>query len=223
MPAGPSVDDRASARPTADALAAVARAATGRSAAVASRCWREPVDHVIGSWGTAALTRVRGVAAVGAETVPWSAVVKVLHSPRRLRLPDTLPADARRLLEAIVATDRTWRHEADVYRSDLDHVLPAGMRFPHRYRIDNHGDEIVEWLEDVPIADVRWDRARFAHAARLLGRLAGACPCTRTWCASASTWPWWCAARSRPSCSQGRRRPDHSHRHAQAPSRGASG
>ena len=49
---------------------------------------------------------------------------------------------------------------------------------PARYRIDEHridghaGELIVEWLEDVPTADVRWDHARFARAARLLGRLA---------------------------------------------------
>ena len=69
----------------------------------------------------------------------------------------------------MAATDRTWRHEADVYRADLDDVLPMGMRLPGRYRIDEHDDEIVEWLEDVPIADVPWDGARFARAARLLG------------------------------------------------------
>ena len=70
------------------------------------------------------------------------------------------------------ATDRTWRHEAEVYRADLDDVLPAGLRMPARYRLDEHGHRIVEWLEDVPVADVPWDHARFTRAARLLGRLA---------------------------------------------------
>jgi hypothetical protein len=161
---------QASAQP--DVLAEVARAATARSTAVVTRWWREPVDHVIGSWGTAGLSRIRGVAAAGGVTLPWSAVVKVLRSPRGLSLPATLPADGRRRIEAMAASDRTWRHEADVYGAGLDDVLPAGMRLPHRYRIDDHGDEIVEWLEDVPIADVPWDRARFARAATLLGRLA---------------------------------------------------
>lgn len=158
MPAGSSVDDRASARPTADALAAVARAATGRSAAVASRCWREPVDHVIGSWGTAALTRVRGVAAVGAETVPWSAVVKVLHSPRRLRLPDTLPADARRLLEA----------------TDRPDVAARGRRLPVRSGPRaSRGDALPAPLPDRQPR--RRDR-RVARGRADRGRPVGSCP-----------------------------------------------
>jgi hypothetical protein len=172
MRAGASIEDRAPLWAGPDVLAEVARAATGRPSAVVSRWWREPVEHVIGSWGTAGLSRVRGVATAGTETLPWSAVVKVLRSPRGLNLPDTLPADARRRIAAMAASDRTWRHEADVYRADLDDVLPAGMRLPHRYRIDDHDDEIVEWLEDVPIADAPWDPARFTHAAALLGRLA---------------------------------------------------
>jgi hypothetical protein len=173
MPAESVFGERAPALPEPSVLADVARAATGRPSAVVSRWWREPVDHVIGSWGTGGLSRIRGLATAGSATLPWSAVVKVLRSSRRLQLPDTLPADARRRLEALAATDRTWRHEADVYRAGLDDVLPAGMRLPQRYRIDGHdADEIVEWLEDVPIAPVVWDGARFGRAARLLGRLA---------------------------------------------------
>lgn len=162
----------ASVRLEPDVLADVARAAIGWPGTGVPRWWREPVDHVIGSWATAELSRVRGVAAAGAEMQPWSAVVKVLRSPRGLRLPDTLPGDVRRRVEAMAEADRTWRHEADFYRAELDDVLPTGMRLPVRYRIDDHGDRIVEWLEDVPIADVAWDGARFANAAGLLGRLA---------------------------------------------------
>jgi hypothetical protein len=119
---------------------------------------------------------VRGVAAVRGAAVPWSVFVKVLRSPHGLRLPSHLSTSSRERLRAMAATDRTWRHEADVYRADLDGVLPAGLRMPARYRIEEHrSDEqarIVEWLEDVPAADLRWDPPRFARAARLLGRLA---------------------------------------------------
>src|SRR4051812_44159146 len=67
------------------------------------------------------------------------------------------------------AADLSWRHEADVYRGGLDDVLPPGMRMPRRYRVDDLGDDrVAEWLEDVPMAPVRWDLPRFAHAARLL-------------------------------------------------------
>ena len=59
MRAGASIADSAPARPEPGVLAEVARAATGRPTAVVSRWWREPMDHVIGSWGTAGLSRVR--------------------------------------------------------------------------------------------------------------------------------------------------------------------
>jgi hypothetical protein len=154
------------------ALTDAARAATGRPDVAVTRWWTEPVAYPIGSWATAELTRVRGVATDGAGSVPWSAFVKVLRSPHGLRLPDGLPPGPRARMQAMAAADRTWRHEADVYRADLDDVLPPGMRLPARYRIDERdGDRIVEWLEDVPVADARWDGARFARAARLLGRL----------------------------------------------------
>ena len=168
----PSVVDRvgpAAVEPPTD----VVRAATGRPTAEVSRWWTEPVDHPIGSFATAGLSRVRGVAAIGRASVSWSAFVKVLRSPRGLRLPDDLPPGLRGPLQAMASTDTTWRHEADVYRAGLDDVLPAGMRLPVRYRIDERDDgRIVEWLEDVPTAEVRWDLARFTRAARLLGRLA---------------------------------------------------
>jgi len=155
-----------------DGLTTLVRAATGRADARVSRWWAEPVDYPVGSWATAELSRVRGVATAGTESVPWSIFVKTLRSPQDLRLPDDLPDGPRKRLQAMAAADLTWRHEADFYLADLDDVLPAGMRLPARYRIDDVGDgRIVEWLEDVPVADVRWDRARFARAATLLGRV----------------------------------------------------
>ncbi len=140
----------------------VVRAATGLPDATPGRWWTEPVDHPVASWATAELSRVRGVTTTGA---PWSAFVKVLRSSRGLPLPEPV--------RAMAAADLTWRHEADVYRAGLDDVLPAGLRFPRRYRIDEVDDDrIVEWLEDVAPARVEWDSARFGHVARLLGRLA---------------------------------------------------
>jgi hypothetical protein len=154
-------------------LAAVVRAATGRPDAQVQRSWVEPVGYPVGSWATAGLSRVRGVATAEGESVPWSIFVKTLRSPQGMRLPDELPAGPRARVQAMAESDLTWRHEADFYRADLDDVLPVGMRLPARYRIDDPGNgRIVEWLEDVPVADVRWDHARFARAAGLLGRLA---------------------------------------------------
>jgi phosphotransferase family enzyme len=154
-------------------LTDVMRRATGLPDAEVSSCQVEPVDYPVGSWATASLRRVRGLAVTGAGSVPWSAFVKTLHSPRGLKLPDDLSAGKRERVQAMAASDRTWRHEADFYRADLDDVLPCGMRLPVRYRIEEQGDDrVVEWLEDVAITDLRWGHARFDRAAELLGRLA---------------------------------------------------
>jgi hypothetical protein len=158
-------------------LTPVVRAATGLPDAEPTQ-WRvEPVDYPVRSWVTAELARVRGTAVdgaiPGAAPVAWSVFVKTLRSPHQLRLPDGLPAGPRVRAQALATRDATWRHEADVYRAELDDLLPAGLRFPGRYRIHQPTDDrIVEWLEDVSVADVEWDRARFARAATLLGRLA---------------------------------------------------
>lgn len=154
-------------------LIEVVRIATGLPDAQPSSCRVESVDYPVGSWATASLRRVRGLAVTPSGSVPWTVFVKTLHSPRRIRLPDELPAGQRERLLVMAASDRTWRHEADFYRADLDDVLPAGMRLPARYRIEEQGeDRVVEWLEDVAIAHLRWDHARFDRAAELLGRLA---------------------------------------------------
>jgi Phosphotransferase enzyme family len=154
-------------------LTEVMRIATGLPDAEASSCRIEPVDYPVGSWATASLMRVRGLAVTPSGSVPWSVFVKTLHSPRGLRLPDELPAGQRERVQALAASDRTWRHEADFYRADFDEVLPRGMRLPVRYRIEELGeDRVVEWLEDVAIAHRRWDHTRFDRAAELLGRLA---------------------------------------------------
>ena len=154
-------------------LTEIVRLATGLPRAEVSHSRLEPVGYPIGSWATADLRRIRGVAVSGAETVPWSVFVKTLRSPRGLRLPEELHPGRRARVLAMAASDRTWRHEADLYQADLDDVLPAGLRLPVRYRIEERGpDRIVEWLEDVTAADIRWDHARFERAARLLGRLA---------------------------------------------------
>jgi Phosphotransferase enzyme family len=151
----------------------VMRMATGLADAELSSCRVDPVSYAVGSWATASLRRVRGLAVTGAGSVPWSVFVKTLHSSRGIQLPDELPALQRERVRAMAASDRTWRHEADFYRADLDDVLPRGMRLPARYLIEEQGeDRIVEWLEDVAIAGLRWDHARFDRAAQLLGRLA---------------------------------------------------
>lgn len=84
-----------------------------------------------------------------------------------------MPAQHRERLLAMIAVDRSWCLEADVYRAGLDDLLPAGLRMPQRYRVDDlDNDHIAEWLEDVRTAPDEWDVPRYRRAARLLGRLA---------------------------------------------------
>jgi hypothetical protein len=73
------------------------------------------------------------------------------------------------------AIDRfPWRTEADVYASSLVHGLPDGLRAPRIFAIEDLGDDRIRiWMEDLPEDKATWDLARYAAAARLLGRLAG--------------------------------------------------
>jgi hypothetical protein len=67
-----------------------------------------------------------------------------------------------------------WRTEALVYRSDLAARLPEGLRMPSALRVEDLDDlSIALWLEPVDVDDRPWDLERYAHAAHLLGRLAG--------------------------------------------------
>ena len=91
---------------------------------------------------TAALYRV--------VTPGESVFVKVLRKPR-------IPADL-----AEVVGEFPWRDEADFLLSDFE--LPPGMRRPRVVRVDDFGDRIALWLEDVSVADVSWDRGRLVAA-----------------------------------------------------------
>ncbi|SDK10733.1 hypothetical protein SAMN04488074_104262 [Lentzea albidocapillata subsp. violacea] len=88
-----------------------------------------------------------------------STFVKVLRRPH-------IPAEL-----SDVVGDFPWRDEADFLLSDF--ALPPGFRRPRVLRVDDLGDRIALWLEDVRCADVEWDLPRFRRAALALGRWAG--------------------------------------------------
>jgi tRNA A-37 threonylcarbamoyl transferase component Bud32 len=96
--------------------------------------------------------------------------VKTIHSMRHWPMIGMLPPEDQR-----VAIDRfPWRTEADVYASSLVRDLPDGLRAPRIFSIDDLGDDRIRiWMEDLPEAAAPWDPARYADAARRLGRLAG--------------------------------------------------
>ena len=120
----------------------------------------ERVDYPHESPATEGLARLRGDG--------WSAFVKVVRSFRHWPRWATLPQEARDVL----GDASVWRHEVDLYTSDLGAVLPAGMRLPGLHGVVDLGDDrMVLVLEDVDVDPAPWDRERYARAARLLGQL----------------------------------------------------
>jgi hypothetical protein len=98
----------------------------------------------------------------------WSLFVKVVQDYRHWDLLHMLPPAIR--AEALAT--RSWRHEADLYESDLASVLPPGMRLPVVHAVRDDGDgRVLVVMEDVDADDTRWDADRYARAARSLGRL----------------------------------------------------
>lgn len=129
----------------------------------------EPVDYAFGSPTTGGLFRIRGTPRGAEGEVPWSLFVKLVRSYRHWPLLDVLPPPLR----ARALDGAAWRYEADVYTAGLGGALPDGLRLPHVHRVRDLGDDkIALVLEDVRISAAPWDTARFARAARLLGRLA---------------------------------------------------
>jgi len=92
---------------------------------------------------------------------PWSLVLKVLRAPTAGTTYDALAVEG-------------WNREVLTYQSGLLAALPAGLAAPRCFDIGEHAGLVWLWLEDV--ADQvgpRWPVARFALAARHLGRLNG--------------------------------------------------
>jgi hypothetical protein len=138
----------------------LARKALGDPTAVVLDWSIQPVGHTFGTPTTVGAVRIKGDG--------WSVFVKVIQSVRHWPLIDSLPEEAREAAKA----SPLWRYEADVYATDLTDALPEGLRLPAVLRIADLGDDrIAMVLEDVPTLDVVWDKARFAHAAELLGRM----------------------------------------------------
>jgi hypothetical protein len=140
--------------------AAVADIATKSGTDPPRRWWLEPVAYPFGTPTTLGAVRLRGP--------NWSVFVKVVRSFRHWPLVHTLPPAVREF----VRTSPLWRYEADVYTSRVGALLPAGLRLPEMHTtIDLGDDRLAIVMEDVPVADVPWDAARFARAAELLGRM----------------------------------------------------
>ena len=125
------------------------------------------VDYDLPAITTGGRWWVSGHAATGCAKVPFRFFVKQVQSWSRSPYFQYVPEDVREWAAATVP----WRTEADVYRSELVDLLPQGLSTPRAlgvFDLDELSSSI--WLEEVPLREACWDRARYERAAYLLGR-----------------------------------------------------
>ena len=150
-----------------------------RLSGVAAGALGRPVDAV-GDWTVAPLGytvfnpvsqgvyRVTGSARSRASSLPWSAVLKICRAPTDDELKDAAHDRREMLLETL-----RWDREGEAYASGLLETLPVGLAAPRCFGVDRHEATLWIWLEDVADDAADWDVARYALAARHLGRLGG--------------------------------------------------
>ena len=123
------------------------------------------VTEDIGASG--GIRRVAGTAQHLGRTIEWPVIVKAL-----LR-QEVVVGDYRPVRNDPRAFDY-WRREADVYDSGLLAALGGGLLAPRCFRIDDHGDEMLLWLEDVPDdGPSEWSFDQYRPAVFHLGQLNG--------------------------------------------------
>lgn len=151
-------------------LEPIVRRVLGRPVEIQS--WRAvPFSYRATNAVTEGIFRVSGEARDGPDRCAWSLVLKQLR-PAYDALLSRFPAEHRRELE----TAYRWDREALAYASGLFDRLPEGLAAPRAYAIECQADGCRLWLEDLGEERASWDVARYALAARHLGRFNGAYP-----------------------------------------------
>ena len=112
------------------------------------------IPSLLGAAALSTVYRLSGTARVGGEAQPWSLILKALTRP--------------------IAPVAGWDREVPAFRSGLLDDLPAGLAAPRCFAIEERPEAIWFWQEDVAEeGNARWPVARFALAARHLGRFSG--------------------------------------------------
>src|SRR5262245_7767155 len=128
------------------------------------------VDYHLPAITTGGRWWISGHVATPCAKVPFRLFVKQVQSWSRSPLFVHLPEEIRDWAEATVP----WRTEADVYRSDLPGLLPAGLSAPRAVGVFDVDEKASSfWIEEVPNQPAVWDTARYERAAYLLGRFSG--------------------------------------------------
>ena len=154
------------AAPAPDELAAIATAAAGhpvRQAAMQAT----PIDYDWGSVATAGLWRV-DVTDAGARAATF--FVKLVRHTRLWPGLSHVPTDEAR---AAFIDYYPWHYELDIHESDIEAVLPPGLRTPLLHGVVRpDADHMGLWWEFIDQRAAPWDLADYRLAARLLGQLA---------------------------------------------------
>ena len=149
-------------------LISVAASALGRRVDALGEWTVAPLGYTVFNPVSAGIYRVTGTARLGASSLPWSAILKICRAPTSEELADA-PDDRR---EMLMETLR-WDREGEAYASGLLQTLPDGLAAPRCFGVDRHDGTLWIWLEDIADDAADWDVARYALAARHLGRLGG--------------------------------------------------
>ena len=128
------------------------------------------VDYHLPAITTGGRWWVSGHVATPCAKVPFRLFVKQVQSWSRSPFFVHVPEDIREWAAATVP----WRTEADVYRSPLPGLLPAGLSAPRSVGVFDLDDtSSAFWLEEVPTHPATWDTERYERAAHQLGRFSG--------------------------------------------------
>src|SRR5689334_15223799 len=148
-------------------LEPIVRTAVGRAVTIGD--WRAmPFSYQVTNPLSAGIWRISGTAQPG---VDWSVILKVALSDYDVLLK-RFPPDLRPELEHAYL----WDREVLAYESGIFDRLPPGLAAPRLYLADRRADACWLWLEDLGDGGGQWDVARYALAARHLGRFNGAFP-----------------------------------------------
>jgi hypothetical protein len=149
-------------------LTSVAAAALGRSVDELGEWKVEPVGYTVFNPVSQGIFRVTGTARSGATSLPWSVVLKICRGPSDDELAEATTDRRAMLLDTL-----RWDREGEAYSSGLLETLPEGLAAPRCFGVDRRGPTLRIWLEYVADDAAGWDVARYALAARHLGRLGG--------------------------------------------------
>jgi Phosphotransferase enzyme family len=127
-----------------------------------------PLGYTVFNPVSQGIYRVGGTASARGTTHSWSAVLKVCRAPTEDELENATSDRRAMLLDTL-----RWDREGRAYASGMLDALPDGLAAPRCFGVEPHSGTLWIWLEDVGDDEAAWDVARYALAARHLGRLGG--------------------------------------------------